>query len=150
MFVIAKVKLVKPVNPIQTKTGTPMSSSFGFADIGGEKGQPVGVVGFNNLANELGKYTQGSTIRAAGTLQENGYTNRNGEHVDGYQIVLDGIAGVKSARGVKAKPRDNEKTEPHSNQSNGPIGAGAGVFFTSYRFCKRRPAHIFTPPVQLF
>ena len=117
MFVIAKVKLVKPVRDIQTKTGTPMSSSFGFADIGGDKGLPVGVVGFNNLANELSKYTQGSTIRASGTLQENGYTNREGEHVDGYQIVLDGIAGVKSARGVNAKPRDTET--PHQNQSGG-------------------------------
>ena len=123
MFVIAKVRLVKPVNNIQTKTGTPMSASFGFADIGGEKGLPVGVVGFNNLANELSKYTQGSTIRASGTLQENGYKNRDGDQVDGYQIVLDGIAGVKSAKGVKAKPKDNSESkgyaEPHPNQTGG-------------------------------
>ena len=64
MFVIAKVRLVKPVRVINTKTGTPMSAGFGFADIGGEKGLPVGVVGFNNLANELSKYGQGNTIRA--------------------------------------------------------------------------------------
>ncbi len=125
MFVIAKVRLVKPVRAIQTKTGTPMSASFGFADLGGEKGLPVGVVGFNNLANELSKYGQGNTIRATGILQENGYTDKNGDQVDGYQIVLDGIAGVKSAKGVKAKPKDNaepkgyEKQEPHSNQTGG-------------------------------
>ena len=56
MFVIAKVRPVKPVKSIHTKTGTPMSAGFGFADIGGEKGLPVGIVGFNNLANELSKY----------------------------------------------------------------------------------------------
>ena len=117
MYVIAKVRLVKPVNPINTKTGTPMSTSFGFADIGGDKGLPVGVVGFNNLANELSKYGQGATIRASGTLQENGYTDKNGDQVDGYQIVLDGIAGVKSARGVTAKPKDS--SEPHPNQTDG-------------------------------
>ena len=119
MFVIAKIRLVKPVKNIQTKTGTLMSASFGFADIGGEKGLPVGVVGFNNLANELSKYGQGNTIRATGTLQENGYTDKNGAQVDGYQIVLDGIAGVKSAMGVKAKPKDYEKPEPHPNQTGG-------------------------------
>ena len=117
MYVIAKVRLVKPVRPISTKTGTPMSASFGFADIGGDKGLPVGVVGFNNLANELSKYGQGNTIRASGKLQENGYTDKNGDQVDGYQIVLDGIAGVKSAKGVKAiRP---EKLEPHPNQTGG-------------------------------
>lgn len=123
MFVIAKVRLVKPVRAIQTKTGTPMSASFGFADIGGESGLPVGIVGFNNLANELSKYGQGNTIRATGTLQENGYTNKNGDQVDGYQIVLDGIAGVKSARGVNAKPKDNAEPkgyeDPHPNQTGG-------------------------------
>ena len=124
MFVIAKVRPVKPVKSIHTKTGTPMSAGFGFADIGGEKGLPVGIVGFNNLANELSKYG-GATIRATGTLQENGYTDKNGNQVDGYQIVLDGIAGVKSAKGVKAKPKDNagpkdyEKQEPHPNQTGG-------------------------------
>ena len=123
MFVIAKVKLVKPVKAINTKTGTPMSASFGFADIGGEKGLPVGVVGFNNLANELSKYGQGNTIRATGTLQENGYTDKNGDQIGGYQIVLDGIAGVKSAKGVKAKPKDNSESkgyaEQHPNQTGG-------------------------------
>jgi len=117
MFVIAKVRLVKPVRTINTKTGTPMSASFGYADIGGDKGLPVGVVGFNNLANELSKYGQGTTIRASGTLQENGYTDKNGDQVDGYQIVLEGVAGVKSARGVNAKRP--EKSEPHPNQSGG-------------------------------
>ena len=66
MFVIAKIRLVKPVKNIQTKTGTPMSAGFGFADIGGDKGLPVGIVGFNNLTNELSKYGQGNTIRASG------------------------------------------------------------------------------------
>ena len=125
MFVIAKVRLVKPVRAISTKTGTPMSAGFGFADIGGAKGLPVGVVGFNNLSSELSKYGQGNTIRATGTLQENGYTDKNGDQVDGYQIVLDGIAGVKSAKGVKAKPKENsesqgyEKPERHPNQTGG-------------------------------
>ena len=100
-----------------------MSASFGFADIGGEKGLPVGVVGFNNLANELSKYGQGNTIRATGTLQENGYTDKNGNEVDGYQIVLDGIAGVKSAKGVKVRAKDKAEpkgyAEPHPNQTGG-------------------------------
>ena len=121
MFVIAKIRLVKPVKNINTKTGTPMSTGFGFAGIGGEKGLPVGIVGFNNLANELSKYGQGATIRATGTLQENGYTDKNGNEVDGYQIVLDGIAGVKSAKGVRAKPKNNAEpkgyAEPHPNQT---------------------------------
>ncbi len=111
MYVIAKVRLVKPVRAINTKTGTPMSASFGFADIGGEKGFPVGVVGFNNLANELSKYGQGTTIRASGTLQENGYTDKNGDQVDGYQIVLEGVAGVKSARGVIMQSRKTMRAQ---------------------------------------
>lgn len=53
MFVIARVRLVKDTNAIKTKTGTRMQTCFGFADIDGENGLPVGIVAFSNLANEL-------------------------------------------------------------------------------------------------
>ena len=95
---------------------------------------PVGVVGFNNLANELSKYGQGNTIRATGTLQEKGYTAKNGNEVDDYQILLDGIAGVKSAKGVRAKPKDNSEPKgyaaPHPNQTGGILFDEIPVFNT--------------------
>ncbi len=99
MYVIAKVRLAKPVKAIQTKTGVPMSKSFGFEDINGENGLAVGLAGFSNLDGELKKYKQGAVIRVSGTFNENGYTDKNGAYVNDYQIVIDGLAGIKSAQG---------------------------------------------------
>lgn len=112
MFVIAKTFLANGPRHIQTKTGTKMVSAFGFADIEGESGLPVGVVAFGSLAVELAKYAKGSSIRVSGIFKANDYTKRNGEEVHGYQITAEGIAGVKAARG---KYRDS-KPKPENRQ----------------------------------
>jgi len=99
MFVIARVRLAKDTTAIQTKTGTRMQTGFGFADIDGENDLPVGIVAFSNLADELAKYKKGATIRVSGIFKANIYFNRDREDVNGFQIVADGVMGVKSARG---------------------------------------------------
>ena len=97
MFVIARVRLAKDTTAIQTKTGTRMQTGFGFADIDGDSGLPVGLVAFSNLADELAKYRKGDTLRVSGKFKENHFVNNAGESVEGYQIVADGIAGEKAA-----------------------------------------------------
>ena len=121
MFVIAKVRLVKDTRTIQTKTGTRMQSGFGFADIDGESGLPVGLVAFGNLAGELAKYGSGSNIRVSGTLKANDYTKSDGTEVSGYQIVADGIAGVKSARGKYGTPKQPAANQASSDFQDSPI-----------------------------
>lgn len=114
MFVIAKIRLAKDTRPIQTKTGTRMQSGFGFSDVDSDNGLPVAVVAFGNLADELAKYKKGATIRVSGTFKSNDYTNKSGEQVTGWQIVADGVAGVKSARGKYSTP----KPKPEANQAS--------------------------------
>jgi single-stranded DNA-binding protein len=82
-----------------------MQTGFGFADVQDDNGLPVGIVAFASLADELSKYRKGAMIRVSGEFKYNGYTNKQGEEVDGYQIVCDGIAGVKSAKGKYSVPK---------------------------------------------
>jgi len=99
MYVIAKVFIAKEPREIQTKTGTKMVSAFGFCDISGDSGLPVGIVAFGNLADVLAKYRKGATIRVTGSFQANNWTNAQGEEQHGFKITADGIAGVKHATG---------------------------------------------------
>ncbi len=112
MYCIAKIRMAADTKQIQTKTGTRMQSGFGFCDIDGENGLPVGVVAFGSLADELAKYRKGHTIRVSGTFKANDYTKADGTEVHGYQITAEGIAGIKAARG---KYRDS-KPKPENNQ----------------------------------
>ncbi len=96
MYCIARMRMAKDTRPVQTKTGTRMQTGFGFIDIDGEDDLPAGVVAFGTLADELAKYKKGATIRISGTLKANDY-EKDGTQVKGYQVIAEGIAGVKSA-----------------------------------------------------
>ena len=96
MYCIAKLRLAKDTRSIQTKTGTRMQTGFGFIDIDGDNDLPAGVVAFGQLTDELAKYKKDATIRISGTFKANNY-EKDGKQVNGYQIVAEGIAGVKSA-----------------------------------------------------
>ena len=109
MFVIAKIRLAKDTRQIQTKTGTRMQSGFGFVDVENDNGLPVAVVAFGNLADELEKYRKGATIRISGTFKSNDYTKHDGTQVEGWQIVADGIAGIKSVRGKYSTPKQDSQ-----------------------------------------
>ena len=119
MFVIARVRLANDTRSITTKTGTRMQTGFGFADIDGDNGLPVGIVAFSNLADVLAKYRKGDTLRVSGKLKENNYTSRDGEEVNGYQILAEGIAGVKAAtmKHQERKPKANPETQQQRNQA---------------------------------
>lgn len=120
MFVIAKIRLAKETRKIQTKTGARMEASFGFVDIDDDKGLPVGVVAFGSLADELAKYSKGSMIRVSGIFKSNSYVNKESATVDSFQLVADGIAGIKSARGKYSspKPKADPETQQQRNQAS--------------------------------
>jgi len=108
MYAIARIRLAKDTRQIQTKTGTRMQTGFGFADVDSESGLALGIVAFGNLADELAKYRKGATIRVSGTFKANDY-EKAGKVVNGWQLVADGIAGVKSARGKYSTPKAQNK-----------------------------------------
>ena len=119
MYVIARIRLAKDSRKIETKTGTPMTTNFGFADISGEDGLPVGVVAFSNLADVLKKYKKGDVIRVTGDLKANDYTNAKGEDVKGYQVIAEGLAGVKAAAAKfqDRKPKADAQDTQQRNQA---------------------------------
>lgn len=86
-----------------------MQSGFGFIDVDSDNGLPCAVVAFGALADELAKYSKGSTIRVSGQFKANNYTKQDGTEVEGWQITADGIAGVKSARGRYSTPKQNSQ-----------------------------------------
>lgn len=118
MFVISKVRLAKDTRPLQTKSGIAMRSTFGFADVDDEHGMPLSIVAFGNLADELGKYHKGDTLRLSGTFKANNWTDKEGKEVKGFQLVADGIAGVKSARGKYSTPKPKADQQQRNQAGN--------------------------------
>ena len=108
MYCTARMRMAKDTRSIQTKTGTRMQSGFGFIDIDGDDDLPAGVVAFGSLADELAKYKKGATIRISGEFKANNY-EKDGKEVKGYQIMAEGIAGVKSAT---VKHQKDERQSP--------------------------------------
>ena len=119
MYCIAKVRLGGDTRTINTKTGTLMRTAWGFADVDSESGLMVGIVAFGNLSEELSKYHKGDSIRVTGTFKANDYMANDGTEKKGWQIVADGIMGVKSARGKYStpKPKADPETQQQRNQA---------------------------------
>ena len=117
MYVIARIRLAT-TKPVQTKSGTRMQSGFGFADVGEGDDLPCGLVAFNNLADTLAKYKKGDTIRVSGDFHHNDYTDKKGNDVNGWQITIEGIAGVKNATGKYNQPKAKATSEAIARQTD--------------------------------
>ena len=118
IYMNARVRLIS-TKRITTKTGKAMTTGFCYADIQGEKGFPLSLVCWNDLAEELARYGKGDTLTVSGRLQANDY-EKNGELVKGYQLIVEGIMGVKRTTAFQdeVKPKKRESTfEPHPNQA---------------------------------
>ncbi len=122
IYMNARVRVIS-TKRITTKTGKPMTTGFCYADIQGETGFPLSLVCWNDIAEELARYGKGDTLTVTGRLQANDYTNKQDEVVNGYQLIVDGLMGVKrtSAMLNEVKPRKQkaEITELHPNQTGG-------------------------------
>ena len=119
IYLNARLRLVT-TKRIQTKDGKPMTTGFGYADIQGEMGFPLGLVCWNDMAEELARYGKGDTLTVSGRLQANDYENKQGEAVKGYQLIIEGILGSKRTAAFQdeVKPKKRESTfEPHPNQT---------------------------------
>ncbi len=103
----------------QIASSKPMTTGFGYADIQGETGFPLGLVCWNDMAEELARYGKGDTLTVSGRLQANDY-EKNGEQVKGYQLIVEGLMGSKRTAAFQdeVKPKKRESTfEPHPNQA---------------------------------
>ena len=121
IYMNARVRLIS-TKRITTKTGKPMTTGFCYADIQGESGFPLGLICWGDMAGELARYGKGDTLTVSGRLQANDYENKTGEQVKGYQLIIDGLMGIKRTAAfqdeVKPKPRQ-AAIQPHENQSGG-------------------------------
>ena len=118
IYLNARLRLVT-TKRIKTKDGKPMSTGFGYADIQGETGFPLGLVCWNDMAEELARYGKGDTLTVSGRLQANDY-EKNGEQVKGFQLIVDGILGSKRTAAFQdeVKPKKRQSSiEPHPNQT---------------------------------
>ena len=75
IYMNARVRLIS-TKRITTKTGNPMTTGFCYADIQGETGFPLGLVCWNDIAEELARYGKGDTLTVTGRLQANDYTGK--------------------------------------------------------------------------
>jgi len=109
------LRLSSDTKRIKTKTGTSMTTGFGFMDVGSDSDHGLSIVSFGEIADELIKYKKGVTIAVTGNLQMNIYTNKDDVEVKQLQIVLDGLSGVKRRNPVHQKPKEKDFKPAHSN-----------------------------------
>lgn len=112
IYMNARVRVIS-TKRIKTKKGKPMTTGFSYADIQGETGFPLSLVCWNDMAEELARYGKGDTLTVTGRLQANDYTSKQGEAVNGYQLIIDGLMGVKrtSAMLNEIKPKKHKASE---------------------------------------
>jgi hypothetical protein len=118
IYMNARLRLIS-TKRLNTQTGKPMTTGFGYADIQGETGFPLGLVCWGDMAGELARYGKGDTLTVSGRLQANDY-EKNGEPVNGYQLIIDGMMGNKRTAAFQdeVKPKKRHATiHPHENQT---------------------------------
>ena len=115
-----RIKIVSDGKNIRTKTGTPMASSFGYVDVGGEDDFALGVVAFGHIAPELAKVKKGETIAVQGNLQANNYTKQDGTEIKGFQVVADSLMSVRRAMPLmqERKPKQHSPTKKQITAQN--------------------------------
>ncbi len=122
IYMNARVRVIS-TKRINTKSGKPMTTGFSYADIQGETGFPLGLVCWDDLAEELARYNKGDSVTVTGKLQANDYTNKDGKEINGYQLIVDGLMGIKRTSAmlneVKPKKRKAQSIEPHPNTTGG-------------------------------
>jgi len=111
-----RIRLATDAKKIQTKTGTAMSSAFGYINTEGEEGFAVGLIAFNKLAEKLLTAKKGDTLAVMGKLQSNDY-EKDGVKRKGYQIVCDAILSVKKASPSFQEPRQKKQFTPENAQA---------------------------------
>lgn len=117
-FLSISLKLGGDPRQIQTKTGTPMVTGFGFAKLGNDSPDlSLGVVAFYDVANELANYKKGDVINLSGQLKINVY-EKNGQEQQQLQILADGLAGKLALKQVKNQRKQYNTPATANHQSN--------------------------------
>lgn len=110
-FLTVNLKLSGQPREIKTKTGTPMTTGYGFAKLGNDSPDlAISVVAFHDVASELAHYSKGDVINLAGQLKMNLY-EKDGEQKEQLQIVADGIAGKMALKQVKRQQKAQHKPQ---------------------------------------
>lgn len=123
-FLTTKFTLAKDPNPVQTKTGTPMATGYGFAKLKGNDTPDLGlsVVAFGSVAEALLNHQKGQSIQISGDLEIRVYQNREGQQVEQLQITLDMLASAKSTKPVRSTPRQAKGNQQGQYNQSPPAG----------------------------
>ncbi|MCZ7599764.1 MAG: single-stranded DNA-binding protein [Gammaproteobacteria bacterium] len=103
--------------PRTSSNGNNMTTAFMLVnlDVHGSD-EPVtlacSLLAFGTAALELARATKGESITAAGQLRGSRY-DKNGETVEGYQLLVDHIITTRTARSSPRKPKGNGRTGEH-------------------------------------
>lgn len=122
-YLVTKLTLAKDPNAVQTKTGTPMATGYGFAKLKGNDTPDLGlsVVAFGSVAEALLSHQKGQSIQISGDLEMRVYQNREGQQVEQLQITLDMLASAKNVNPVRSQPRQ-ANGNPQGQYQNPPAG----------------------------
>lgn len=121
-WITSKFTLAAEPKPIQTKTGTPMASAFGFCKLGNSKDTPdlaISLTAFGSVAESLLNHDKGNTIHISGDLSIHVYTSRENQQVEQLQCTLDTLTSAKSAKPARGQSRGGQ-----ANPANGGAGYG--------------------------
>ena len=93
----------------QTSNGKDMTTGFALVnlDVHGDDApitMPVSLLAFGNAALELARAQKGEHVTCAGQLRGTRYA-KDGETVEGYQLVCESVITARSARSAPRRPK---------------------------------------------
>lgn len=120
-FLTTKFTLAKDPNAVQTKTGTPMATGYGFAKLKGNDTPDLGlsVVAFGSVAEALLNHQKGQTVQISGDLEIRVYQNREGQQVEQLQITLDMLVSAKNTQPARRGDSQQRNTQPAGGHYSG-------------------------------
>lgn len=115
-WMTTKLTLAKDPNHINTKTGTPMATGYGFAKLKSNDTPDLGlgIVAFGSVAEALLNHQKGQTIQISGDLEIRVYQNREGQQVEQLQMTIDTLASATQNR--PARRGDSQRQGNQNNQ----------------------------------
>lgn len=108
---------------IGTKTGNAMAVASLAVTIGeGENGTLwVGLVAFGKVADDLLRHQKGDLLSAAGRVQRNTWTDKEGKRRDDIQVVADSVISARTVRPSGGRKQDRQP------QRGGPSAAATAA-----------------------